>query len=284
MWNLQKIGTDNGILQSRNKDRDLENKCMDTKGRGDLGLIVRLRVTCIYYWYYTYKKKTNENLLYSSGEGNGNPLQYSCLENPTDRGAWQATVHEVSRVGHDLVTKPPLYISGNTVLCGDLNEKGIQKRGYLYMYSWFTLLYSRNFPSGSVVKESTCNAGDDGVSPWVRRYPGVGNVNPHQYACWENSMDRGALQAITHGSTKNWTWLKQMWETWVPSLGQEDPLEKEMGTHSSIHAWKSHGPRSLVGYNLWGRKESDTTERLLCEANEHACRAETNTALLRKYT
>ena len=29
----------------------------------------------------------------SLGEGNGNPLQYSCLENPTDRGAWQATVH-----------------------------------------------------------------------------------------------------------------------------------------------------------------------------------------------
>ena len=31
----------------------------------------------------------------SSGEGNGNPLRYSCLENPTDRGAWQATVHGV---------------------------------------------------------------------------------------------------------------------------------------------------------------------------------------------
>ena len=31
----------------------------------------------------------------SPGEGNGNPLQYSCLENPTDRGAWQATVHSV---------------------------------------------------------------------------------------------------------------------------------------------------------------------------------------------
>ena len=30
-------------------------------------------------------------------EGNGNPLQYSCLGNPTDRGAWQATVHEVSK-------------------------------------------------------------------------------------------------------------------------------------------------------------------------------------------
>ena len=42
----------------------------------------------------------------SSGEGNGNPLQYSCLENPMDRGAWQATVHEVARVRHDLATKP----------------------------------------------------------------------------------------------------------------------------------------------------------------------------------
>ena len=43
----------------------------------------------------------------ASREGNGNPLQYSCLENPMDRGAWQATVHGVARVGHDLVTKPP---------------------------------------------------------------------------------------------------------------------------------------------------------------------------------
>ena len=33
----------------------------------------------------------------SPGERSGNPLQYSCLENPIDRGAWQATVHEVSK-------------------------------------------------------------------------------------------------------------------------------------------------------------------------------------------
>ena len=33
----------------------------------------------------------------SSGEGNGSPLQYSCLENPMDRGAWQATVHRVAK-------------------------------------------------------------------------------------------------------------------------------------------------------------------------------------------
>ena len=39
------------------------------------------------------------------GGRNGNPLQYSCLENPMDRGAWQATVHGVSRVRHDLETE-----------------------------------------------------------------------------------------------------------------------------------------------------------------------------------
>ena len=37
----------------------------------------------------------------SPGEGNGNPLQYSCLENPKDRRAWQATVYRVTRVGRD---------------------------------------------------------------------------------------------------------------------------------------------------------------------------------------
>ena len=35
------------------------------------------------------------------GDGNGNPLQYSCLENPMDGGAWWATVHGLQRVGHD---------------------------------------------------------------------------------------------------------------------------------------------------------------------------------------
>ena len=39
------------------------------------------------------------------GEGDGNPLQCSCLENPVDRGAWQATVHRVTGVGHNLATK-----------------------------------------------------------------------------------------------------------------------------------------------------------------------------------
>ena len=43
----------------------------------------------------------------SPGGEHGNPFQYSCLENPMDRGAWQATVHGVSRVRHHIATKPP---------------------------------------------------------------------------------------------------------------------------------------------------------------------------------
>ena len=39
----------------------------------------------------------------SPAEGNGNPLQCSCLENPTDGGAWQATVHGIKRIGHNWV-------------------------------------------------------------------------------------------------------------------------------------------------------------------------------------
>ena len=47
----------------------------------------------------------------SAGEGNGNPLQYSCLENPMDRGSWQATYSSWGhkRVRHDLVTKQQQY-------------------------------------------------------------------------------------------------------------------------------------------------------------------------------
>ena len=67
--------------------------------------------------------------------------------------------------------------------------------------------------------------------------------------------------------------LPAMRETWVRSLGGEDPLEKEMETHSSTLAWKipwteepgrlqSNGRRSLVCYSPWGCKESDMTERL----------------------
>ena len=52
--------------------------------------------------------------------------------------------------------------------------------------------------------------------------------------------------------------LTSVLETWVQSLGWEDPLEEGMATHSSTDAWRRQ--RSLVGYSPWGHKDSDTTE------------------------
>ena len=54
--------------------------------------------------------------------------------------------------------------------------------------------------------------------------------------------------------------IEEVQGIWVQYLGQEDPLEEEMATRSSILAGKSHGQRSLVGYNPKGHKESDLTE------------------------
>ena len=56
--------------------------------------------------------------------------------------------------------------------------------------------------------------------------------------------------------------LLSMQETWVQSLGQEDPLKKGTATTPALLPGKSHGQRSLIGYSPWGRKESDTTEWL----------------------
>ena len=53
-----------------------------------------------------------------------------------------------------------------------------------------------------------------------------------------------------------------MQEMWVRFLGEEDPLEKEMATHSGILTKKVHVQRSLRGYSPWGPKQSDTTGRL----------------------
>ena len=56
--------------------------------------------------------------------------------------------------------------------------------------------------------------------------------------------------------------MPAMRETWVRSLGQEDPLKKEMAPTPVFLPGESHGRRSLVGCSPWGRKELGTTERL----------------------
>ena len=61
------------------------------------------------------------------------------------------------------------------------------------------------FPGGSDGKESGCNAGDLDSIPGSERSSEEGNGNPLQCSCLENSMDRGAWQAIDYGVAKSWT-------------------------------------------------------------------------------
>ena len=87
----------------------------------------------------------------------------------------------------------------------------------IYIHSWA-------FPDSSVGKESACNAGDPGSM----------------------LSGRSAREEIGYSLQYSWASLvahlvknpPETWETWLRSLGWEDPLEKEKATHSSILAWR----------------------------------------------
>ena len=67
----------------------------------------------------------------SPGEGNGNPLQYSCVEKPMDRGDWWATVHGIPGVTHDLVNKTqPLPSEARMNLNNNSNINGHISNAY----------------------------------------------------------------------------------------------------------------------------------------------------------
>ena len=125
----------------------------------------------------------------SPGEENGNSLQYSCLDNPMDRGVWRATVHGVGK------SRTPL---------SDSAHEGV-----------FTIAriignVTKSVPSGSAGKKFTCQCRRRRFDFWVRKIP--------------------------------WRTKWQFTPAFLPG--------------------KFHGLRSPVGYSPWGRKESDTTERL----------------------
>ena len=80
------------------------------------------------------------------------------------------------------------------------------------------------FPCGSAGKESTCNAEDPGSILGSRRSPGEGIDYPFQYS-WASLV----AQMVKNPPARR--------ETWVQSLGWEDPLEEGMATYSSILAW-----------------------------------------------
>ena len=79
--------------------------------------------------------------------------------------------------------------------------------------------------------------------PWVKHQK---YTFPHPGLSIQKTTSETYWASLVAQTVKN---LPAMQASWVQSLGQEDPLEKGMTTHSSILAWKSHGQRSLVGYS-----------------------------------
>ena len=75
------------------------------------------------------------------------------------------------------------------------------------MYRYSITLSENGLPWWFRQSRIYLQCGRPGSIPRLRRSPGEGNGNPHQYSCLENSMDRGAWWAVVHGVTRSWTWL-----------------------------------------------------------------------------
>ena len=101
----------------------------------------------------------------SPGEGNGNPLQYSCLKNPMDRGDWQATVYRAAK-------------SWTRLKRQSMHTPGPSRASVV----------AQSLKNSPVMQETACSAGDLGSDPRSERSPGEGNDNPLQYSGLEYSM------------------------------------------------------------------------------------------------
>ena len=168
----------------------------------------------------------------SPGEGNGNPPQYSCLENSMDRGAWWATVRGVA--------KSQTWLSGwaYTHRHREWGRRKMKESG------WFPGVWLEHFCG------QWCHFLKKGV---------VSGKNGAFWGGWETSTSRclessWLYEPVAPG--KNWARdtdmgavsIQQRRRQWHPTL--------------ALLPAKSHGRRSLVGCSRWGREESDTTERL----------------------
>ena len=116
------------------------------------------------------------------------------------------------------------------------------KSGALFPLYVIYFSIDKGFPGNSAGKESACNAGDPGSVPGLGRSAGEGIGYPLQYSCTYL-----VVQLVKNSPA--------MWDTWIQSLGWEDPLEKGLATYSSIRPGEFHGLCTP-----WGNKELDRTE------------------------
>ena len=137
----------------------------------------------------------------SPGGGNGNPLQYSCLENSMDREAWWATVHGVIKSGtrlkqlsmHASQEDPPLL-------------RSCQRKQVVRWISGLERLERLLVKSNKDFRE--------------RIFASLVHFLIMQHLPWYVTVDKYSLKG------------------WVQSLDQEDPLEEGTASHSSFHAWR----------------------------------------------
>ena len=119
------------------------------------------------------------------GEGNGYPLQYSCLENPMDRETGWLQSTEMQRAQHDWVTNTFTF--------------------FFFFPVTIRLCTTPGLPRWLNGKESASQCRRHRRHEfhlWVGKIPWKGNGNPLQYSCLENPMDRGTWQATVHGVSK----------------------------------------------------------------------------------
>ena len=142
------------------------------------------------------------------GEGNGTPLQYSCLENTMDGGACKAAVHGVAE--------------GRTRLSDftfTFHSHALEKATHSSVLAWRTP--GTGEPGGlpSVGSHRVRRDWSDLAAARAWCVSGEGNGNLLQYSCLGNPMDRGAWRATVHRVAKSGTWLST--HTWCIRRGFE---------------------------------------------------------------
>ena len=187
------------------------------------------------------------------GEGNGNPLQCSCLENPRDGGAWWAAVSGVTQSWTRLK-----WLSS----CLKCRKS--------WLDSWVRKIYWRRdrlptsvllgFPSGSAAKESAHNAGDLGSIPGSGRSPQKRNGYPFQYSGLDNSMDYSPW-----GSQR----VRHDWATFtlilVCSITVCSVTQNSKSETQDLDSWCLHGKKKdksssyfmmlKLILTMWGKKQ-----------------------------
>ena len=152
---------------------------------------------------------------------------------------WDFFLKKEKQFGNKIFILKPFYVFSAVIVYMD---SSIHVRMYI------------GFPRSSADKEFTCNAGDPGSTLGSGGSPGEGIGYLLQYS-WASLV----AQLV-----KN---LLAVWETWVWSLGWEDPLEEGMATHSSILAWRIPMDRGVWWATVCGAAKSWT---LLSDQAQHS--------------